>query len=432
MDATKRLTIKTFRHFMHDSLYRNSILLMANTAVLGIFSFVFWLLAARTYSSGDVGLISSVVATSTLLASLSFLGFDYAFIKYIPSSKKSDERANTGLSFAAILSVIVSVVYLLLIPELIPKVGFLTSSMWWIVGFIILILATTWNTLTNSIFIAHRITQYALFATILLGLLRIPLLYSFKSDGAGGLLIAQIVGMLVCVVASFFFLYRHANYKFKFYISRQELNHMASYAFSTYLANVSGGLPALILPTIILWMLGAPSAAYFFIANQFAYLLYIIPSATSQSLFAEGAWQEERLEDLLKRAAKLMYIFIVPSVMLMVILGWVLLSLFGKTYASSGYWMLVFFSITALPKIASYLFSTVLRINSHVKPVVIVATIGTVIQLGASYIGMRITPNLITLGIAALLCEIFVSISYTVLFFHYRRLESLQLLNANS
>jgi len=421
MDATKRLALKTYRHFMHDSLYRNSIFLMGNTIALGIFSFIFWLFAARIYSTNDVGIVSAVVAASTLLATLSFFGFDYALIKFIPRSNKAALRTNTGLTFAALLSIIASFLYLVIITLLIPKFSFLTSSWVWIASFTLLIIATTWNTLTNSIFIAHRIAQYALLGTILLGITRLPLVYFLKPDGEKGLLISQLAAMVICVIVCFIFLRNKIGYKYKIQISKSELKHMSSYAFSTYLSNVSGGLPALILPTIILKMLGAPAAAYFFIANQFAYLLYTIPSATSQSLFAEGAWQNGKIEDLIKKSAKLMCAFVFSGTALMIAFGWILLSLFGKNYAASGYWMLFLFSLTALPKIASYLFSTVLRIYGHVKEVVVIATIGTIIQLGASYIGMRITSNLVTLGIAALLCEIFVSSSYVFLFYRYRK-----------
>ncbi|HTB48983.1 MAG TPA: oligosaccharide flippase family protein [Verrucomicrobiae bacterium] len=416
---------KTYRHFMHDSLYRNSIFLIANTAALAAFSLGFWAFAARTYSASDVGIVSAIITAVGLLATLSFFGFDYALIKFIPGSNRAESRTHTALNFTAILSVLSSIVYLALIPILIPKLGFLTSSLWWMLAFGILVIATTWNTITNSIFIAHRRTQYILIASIVFGVIRLPLLYFMKSYGYNGLLISQIIAMVFGVGLCFIFMRAQIGYKYRVNLSKKDLRRMGSYTFGTYVSNVSGGLPTAVLPTMILRILGGPSAAYYYIASMFPGLIYIVLTATSQSFFAEAASDGKQLDQSLRKTARLMCPLVFVGVAALTISGWELLSIFGKAYAERGYWMLFFFSITALPKIASYLFSTVLRVHGRIKPVVIVATIGTVIQISASYIGMRITTNLVTLGVAALLCEVFVACSYTGLFFYYKKHSAL-------
>jgi O-antigen/teichoic acid export membrane protein len=415
---------KLYQHFKSDSLYRNSILLITNNITLAVFSFGFWVFAARVYSANDVGIVSAIIAAVGLLATLSFFGFDYALIKFIPGSDRAESRTHTGLTFTAMVSVIASVIYLILIPLFIPKLNFLTMSPAWACIFVVLVIATTWNTVTNSIFIAHRRTQYIFFASIAFGVIRMPLLYVMKHHGYDGLLISQIIAMIFCIGLCFVFLKTYVGYSYKVYISKKDLRRMGSYTFGTYVSNVSGGLPTAILPTMILRMLGAPSTAYYYIASMFPSLIYVLLTATSQSFFAEAAADGEKLIKALRSTAKLICPIVFLAVALLIISGWLLLSLFGKAYAQHGYLMLVFFSITALPKIASYLFSTVLRVHGQIRPIVIVATIGTVIQLGVSYVGMRITTNLITLGIAALLCEIFVACSYTGLFFYYRKVEA--------
>jgi O-antigen/teichoic acid export membrane protein len=412
---------KIWKHFMSDSLYRNSIFLMSNTAASAVLSFGFWVIAARIYSTSIIGIISAAIAASSLLAALSFFGFDYALIKFIPGSKHAAARTHTGLTVAAAAAFISSVIYLLLVPSLVPKLHFLVSSPYWILGFIILVIATVWNTLTNSIFVAHRITQYTLLATIIFGLIRFPLFYILPARTLGNLFFIQASALTVGVGLCFLFLRKAINYRYNMLINKKELRFMSAYAFKTYLSNVSGGLPALILPTIILKILGSEPAAYFYIANLLSGLLYVIPNATGQSLLAEGNWDSSNLTQLLIKAAKLIGGLVIVAVILVTVFGWFILDAFGKSYAHNGYLLLILLSVTTIPKVASYLFSTVFRIHDRMNPILLVATIGTVIQLAVSIIGMKITNNLATLGIGAIACEIFVASSYTYLYVKYQK-----------
>jgi O-antigen/teichoic acid export membrane protein len=57
---------------------------------------------------------------------------------------------------------------------------------------------------------------------------------------------------------------------------------------------------------------GAKFSAYFYMAMMIVGLLYIIPSATSQSLFAEGSYGERELKVHFKKALKIISIIIIP------------------------------------------------------------------------------------------------------------------------
>jgi hypothetical protein len=61
------------------------------------------------------------------------------------------------------------------------------------------------------------------------------------------------------------------------------------------------GLPAMVLPILITNLIGVKFSAYFYMAMMIANLLYIIPTATSQSLFAEGSHIETELKMHLKK-----------------------------------------------------------------------------------------------------------------------------------
>jgi O-antigen/teichoic acid export membrane protein len=191
----RQIPANIYRHFMHDSLYRNSIFLLSNTVILALFGFLFWSLAARQYEASTVGVVSSIVSASSLIASISLLGFDYAFIKYLPHSKNAHIRINTGLTISAIVSILSTILFIILIPRIIPELDFLYRSyLWlWILSLFSLMVLSTWNILTNAIFIAFRIAQFALITSIVLGLIRVSLLILLNDDSINSLMVAPRV-----------------------------------------------------------------------------------------------------------------------------------------------------------------------------------------------------------------------------------------------
>ena len=65
-----------------EPLYRNSMYLILNSFVMALFGFVFWSLAAKTFSSSEVGLATAVISAVSLVASLSLLGFNTSILKF--------------------------------------------------------------------------------------------------------------------------------------------------------------------------------------------------------------------------------------------------------------------------------------------------------------------------------------------------------------
>jgi O-antigen/teichoic acid export membrane protein len=96
---------------------------------------------------------------------------------------------------------------------------------------------------------------------------------------------------------------------------------MTKFSLGNYIAGFIGGLPAMVLPIILTNSIGAKFTAYFYFDMMIANLLYIIPAATSQSLFAEGSYSETELKVHLKKAIKIISIIIIPAVIVISLFG---------------------------------------------------------------------------------------------------------------
>ena len=128
MDAAKNFLIDTYRHFMHDSLYRNSIFLMLDTAILAIFGFVFWDIAARNYSVHDVGVTATLISAAGLITLVSALGFDSTIIRYLANSKSPKKLIDTAITITGAASIIGACIYLLIVNTSTNNLSFMHGS----------------------------------------------------------------------------------------------------------------------------------------------------------------------------------------------------------------------------------------------------------------------------------------------------------------
>ena len=66
-----------------EPMYRNSIYIILNSLSSAGLGFIFWIFAARLFSTSDVGVAAALISTMTLLVQLSRFGLDESMIRYI-------------------------------------------------------------------------------------------------------------------------------------------------------------------------------------------------------------------------------------------------------------------------------------------------------------------------------------------------------------
>jgi O-antigen/teichoic acid export membrane protein len=67
---------------LHRPLYRNSLVLIFNSAFSPFFALLFWIVAARTMPAKDIGLVTASISAAALIMGLSKLGLDAGLIRY--------------------------------------------------------------------------------------------------------------------------------------------------------------------------------------------------------------------------------------------------------------------------------------------------------------------------------------------------------------
>lgn len=410
MDAPKTLITKVYRHFMHDSLYRNSIFLMLDTAILAVFGFIFWAIAAQNYSVHDVGITATLISAAGLMTLLSALGFDSTLIRYLANYKEANKLINTAFTVTGITAFIIASLYLLIVSLSTNNLSFMHESLLYYVPFIAFMVVNLWNNISNNVFIAFRKTHYVLLVNLGFSMLRLTLLILLATFGLNGILTSQFAGIATSLLLTFIVLRRVFKYKYKLLIDLGVLQEFKYYASNSYISNTLANVPNLLMPTILFITLGPNFAAYYYIVNTIASSLNIIPSATAQSMFAEGSLDTKNLKTYVIRSFKIVSYTLIPSVIILSCVGNYILNFFGSEYAKNGNILLLLITISMLPRAVNYILSTVLRIKHKLRQLSAIYAVYTFIILFGAYITLRHKENFAYLGLVIIIAEVVTTI----------------------
>lgn len=328
-----REKIRTLRS---NQLFTNSFyLLLASGAVAG-FGFVFWTIVARVFPDSDVGIAATLLSLSSLISLLSLAGFDTTFVRFLSKSERRQDYTNSGLVISALLSIILSVLFMVGFPLYAPDLVFVTANPLFAAAFIVFNVFTTLNTLTNSIFLAHRKAFYTFVVNILFSLIKAAL--PFLAIGGGAMAIFAVSGVAQVIGAglSFWVMAYKFDHHFSLRIHTDILRLSKKYSLSVYVSSIFNLLPPTLLPLLLTAQLGPESSAYYYMAFTIATLLFTVAYSAMQSVFAESSHVEAHLGDYLKKAMKILAVVMVPMAIALFMIAPYLLQVFGAQYAQQG------------------------------------------------------------------------------------------------
>ena len=147
------------RRLARDSLLRNSFYLTLNTGTQAAIGFVFWVLNARLFSAGQVGIATTIISGATVISLVSLFGVNSTFVRFLPTSQRRDEEINSGVLVVFAIGLLAAALYVGLVPSIVPRLGLIRQSLGFAVGFIVLTAFLAVNIVTDSVFIAFRKAQ---------------------------------------------------------------------------------------------------------------------------------------------------------------------------------------------------------------------------------------------------------------------------------
>lgn len=404
---------RLYNKVMGDSLYKNSIFLMISTGVMSLLGFVFWMITTRLFPEEQVGLATTIVSIITLITTFSLLGLNAGLIRYLPKSNRKNDKINTCFTLTGIVTIIVSTIFILGISIFSPRLMFIKDNMILSFLFIIFMVIASFSTLLESVFIAYRKSKYVLMKNAIFSAVKIIPLFFAVGLGAYGIFGSWMIGMLFGAAASFLVLIFKFGYEFHFVFYDSILKKIGKYSFGNYVAGFIGGLPAMIIPIMITNSIHPETTAYYYMAMMIATALFIIPNATSNSLFAEGSHNEKNLKKQTKKAMKIIAILMIPAIIITIVLGKYVLLLFGSSYSSEGYMFLNLLAISGIFVSINAVYGSLFKIQHKIKEMIIRSVISAVSVIGLVYLFMD--KGLFWIGVAWLIGQAIVTLSYIIL-----------------
>jgi O-antigen/teichoic acid export membrane protein len=161
---------------------------------------------------------------------------------------------------------------------------------------------------------------------------------------------------------------------------------MTKFSLGNYVAGFIELLPTTVLPILITNIIGAKFSAFFYMDMMIASLIYVISSATSQALFAEGSYSETELKIQFKKAIKIISIIIIPAIIVIFLFGNYILLAFGKEYSYEGFILLKLLSISGIFVSINTIGSVILSIKHKIKLMILLNLINTTVILSISII----------------------------------------------
>jgi O-antigen/teichoic acid export membrane protein len=188
---------------------------MLNTGVMAVLGFFFWIINTRLYSTEQVGIGTTLISVMTLISSFSILGLDNGLIRYLPTSERKNEKINTSFILVTLMSILISVIYLIFLKTFSPKLLFVRENIIFSLLFILFIVFYSLNIISENVFIAYRSSKYVLIKNIFFSIAKLILPFILITLGSYGIFMSVGIALAIAFGLSLFFLILKYNYLFK-------------------------------------------------------------------------------------------------------------------------------------------------------------------------------------------------------------------------
>lgn len=385
--APWRTPRKAVRKLRADSLLRNSVFMMAVQVLGSLLGFVYWLVAARLYTTSDVGLAAALVSALTLASLLTMLGVNSALVQILPQRESGESWSaalNAGLLVGLAGSTVGGIVALVILPLLSHQFDILVTKPWYALAFVLGVVATTIVALLDYACIAERsagrmLVRNVIFSTIKIPLIAIPVIVSI---GAFGIVLSWVVSAAAVLIVMFMML---PGLRRGYRLSRahvgDELRGLRAYLAGHHAINIGSFLPFWLLPILVTIRLTPTDTAYFYAAWRVSAIVFFVAPAIAQSLSAEGAADPSAVWDKARASVRFALALLVPACLALVVLGPLILNAFGPMYESAGLPLLLLFAASAFPDAMMNIYVGILRVEGRLK-------LGGWLQMGTAIVSL--------------------------------------------
>jgi O-antigen/teichoic acid export membrane protein len=326
---------------MADPMVRNSIGLIANTGVTSLLGLVFWIVAARSYSSENVGQDSALIAAMITLSSVAQLNLHNALLRFLPAFAGRSRAVLSYCYFANVLAaLILGFGFIEIVPKFTKSLSFLVGSYTLEIMFVGAVALWGVFALQDAVITAIRRSLWIPLENGLFGVAKL-LLLPVLAFSVHGILLACVIPMAFLVLPVNLLIYRAIGGPASLHqvAIRQSLpprRNLLVFLAQDYVGSIANQLTLTVLPILVLSLLGDRANAHFYIPFTIVSAADSIALNISASYTVEAAHRPGELSRLTRDALIRCSAATVCAIAFLIVAAYPLLVVFGHEYARTG------------------------------------------------------------------------------------------------
>lgn len=419
--VARRRVPTSLQALRHDLLVRNSVFIMLTTVVNSLLGFVFWVIAAHLYPTSTVGLAAAFVSAFSLAAVLANPAVHSGLTQVLPNAKPGREWSvivNGGLFIGTVAAIIWGILLVPLLPLLSHQFDGILHNPVAFAGFVVGVIATVTGLIVDYLFVAERRSENMLWRNVAFGVAKIPLLLvavviagrSSASGIWGVWALTTAVTVVLAIVIGFPRLGRGyilalagATARWRAIIKDLAWHHAT---------NLGLLLPMYVLPLLVVARVSSRANAYYYVTWMLCSVFFVVSPAISSALFAEGSHDPASVRAIARRSVVITSALLAIIGLGYVVLGPLVLRVFGPAYAANGTTLLLILVASAPFEAVNNIYVSVLRVERRLVRAAVLTAGMACISLALAWILLP-TMGINGAGVAWLIAQ-FVGMVTTV------------------
>jgi O-antigen/teichoic acid export membrane protein len=198
---------------------------------------------------------------------------------------------------------------------------------------------------------------------------------------------AWVVGLVLSVLPLAWIALRANRDIGRFWPSLEIFGHLRSGIFAHHALNLSLQAPSLAMPLMVALVLSPAAAAYFYTAWMIAGFVSIGTAALAMTLFSVGSRDAAARVHATRLALLVSTALVIAAIIALVLLGPLILGLFGGRYGAEAQGPLVLLALAALPGIIKAFFVQVCRFERRLVIGAAILTVAGIAELAGGVAG---------------------------------------------
>ncbi len=367
----------------HVPLFRSSYALILNTGLNGALGLLYWLAAARLYSTETVGVGAGAISALMLVANIGWTGAQFGLMRYLPAAGGRSRALVSGMYGAALGLAIPACVVFLAYARSSSDLRFVTASPLSVLVFAGGVATWVLFSLQDAVLIGLRRSPLVPVENAAYGALKLALLVILAaSPSPWGLLASWVFGAVALVVVINGLLFRR-------FLPRPgsstdalpPVGRLVRFTAGHHYVALVASVPDSLVPLMVLAMLSQHDNAFYYAAWTVSYSMRLVAVNIANALTVEGAHDRDAMHRLVRSGARLGLAILAPMALVAIVAAGPILGFYGSTYRAAAD-VLRLFALSLAPFTVVTFFVASERVGQRIAAAAVVSTVSTVGTLG--------------------------------------------------